>query len=172
MPVTVKCYGWRCMPGSILSQWCPLTHAFLGMDSEQDHCKMRVFVLTRRTREGPSNRPPFFFLLRLSPSVLPDHLSLTFSFFFFFKSSSHCANRRWQTMLLTFSSPAVSLLPILYRLFLFMVSIYGNSSKKHRETSFSSLVFFHPILALKRKFSFSKSSFTKWWITRSINWYN
>lgn len=123
------------------SQWCPLTHAFLGIDSERDHCKMRVFVLTRRTREGPSNRPLFFFFLslRLSPSVLPDHLSLTSSFFFFqiVSSSPRCANRRWQTMLLTFSSPAVSLLPILYRLFLFMVSIYDNSNKKHREASFS-----------------------------------
>lgn len=114
----------------------------------------------------------FFFSSGSAPRSSQITYRSLFLFFFFFKSSSHCANRRWQTMLLTFSSPAVSLLPILYRLFLFMISIYSNSSKKHRETSFSSLVFFHPILALKRKFSFSKSSFTKWWITRSINWYN
>lgn len=123
------------------SQWCPLTHAFLGIDSERDHCKMRVFVLTRRTREGPSNRP-LFFSPCLSGSA-PPSCQITyrsFLLFFFFQivsSNPRCANRRWQTMLLTFSSPAVSLLPILYRLFLFMVSIYDNSNKKHREASFS-----------------------------------
>lgn len=123
------------------SQWCPLTHAFLGIDSERDHCKMRVFVLTRRTREGPSNRPLFFFLLVSQAQPLrPARSPIAHFFFFFFQivsSNPRCANRRWQTMLLTFSSPAVSLLPILYRLFLFVVSIYDNSNKKHREASFS-----------------------------------
>lgn len=118
------------------SQWCPLTHAFLGIDSERDHCKMRVFVLTRRTREGPSNRP-LFFSPCLSGSAPPScqitYRSLLFFFFQIVSSNPRCANRRWQTMLLTFSSPAVSLLPILYRLFLFMVSIYDNSNKRNIE---------------------------------------
>lgn len=133
MPVTVKCYGRRCMPGSMLSVMS--THAFLGIDSEQEHCKTRVFVLTRRTRESPSD---LFFLSSKAQPLAPTRSLLSLISFF---ESFHCANHRSQTFsFLTFSSPtlslSLSLLSILYRLFLFVVSIYANSSTAIEKRAF------------------------------------
>lgn len=119
------------------SQWCPLTHAFLGIDSERDHCKMRVFVLTRRTREGPSNRP-LFFSPCLSGSAPPScqitYRSLLLFFFFQIVSSNpRCANRRWQTMLLTFSSPCLCsqyFIDYFFSWYLFMIIQTRNIEKR------------------------------------------
>lgn len=119
------------------SQWCPLTHAFLGIDSERDHCKMRVFVLTRRTREGPSNRP-LFFSPCLSGSAPPScqitYRSLLLFFFFQIVSSNpRCANRRWQTMLLTFSSPCLCsqyFIDYFFSWYLFMIIRTRNIEKR------------------------------------------
>lgn len=131
MPVTVKCYGWRCMPGSMLSAMS--THAFLGIDSEQEHCKTRVFVLTRRlTREGPSD----LFFLSLSPRLSPYQITPLARFFFRFIARIIVHKRCFSLRLF------LSLLSTLYRLLLFAVSIYANSStaKKHGETSFPYLI--------------------------------